>query len=78
MTQVDRLKRYLEANPQASSLEIIRDLAVTNATGRISDLRDEAERSGTFRVVKAKRADHREGYSIEPVGPLTLFGDRVA
>lgn len=29
MTQVERLRAYLETHPSASSLEIIRDLAVT-------------------------------------------------
>lgn len=62
-TQPERLYRYLLAHPGASSLEIIRDLAVTNATGRISDLRDIGEREG-FEVVKAKRPDSRDGYSV--------------
>lgn len=39
MTQADRLFAYLLRHPGASSLDIIRDLAIVNTTGRISDLR---------------------------------------
>ena len=39
MTQADRLLRYLMENPGASSGEIQRALNITNATGRVSDLR---------------------------------------
>lgn len=72
-TQTQRLWAYLRANPGASSLEIIRDLAVTNATGRLSDLRDELEGSD-HELVKAKRLDGRWGYAVSPRKPLTLFG----
>jgi len=40
MTQPTRLLAYLKEHPGASSLEIVRDLAIVNTTGRISDLRD--------------------------------------
>jgi hypothetical protein len=71
--QTARLYAYLRANPGASSLEIIRDLSVTNATGRISDLRDVGEREG-FVVLRERRKDGRWGYVIAPREPLTLFG----
>lgn len=71
VTQTSRLWAYLRANPGASSLEIIRDLAVTNATGRLSDLRDELEGTDEC-LVKVKRSDGRWGYSIAPREPLTL------
>ena len=70
-TQPERLYRYLRENPGASSLEIIRDLAVTNATGRLSDLRDIGEREG-FVIVRERRPDGRDGYSIAPAGQATL------
>jgi hypothetical protein len=63
MTQAARLLAYLRARPRSSSLEIIRDLAVTNATGRLSDLREQGLRDG-FEVVKVRRSDNRWGYEI--------------
>lgn len=71
-TQPRRLYDYLASHPGASSREIQRALDITNATGRISDLRDMGERMGTFVVVKEKRSDGRDGYSVRPVGDLTL------
>lgn len=71
MTQTERLKDYLLARPGSSSLEIIRDLSITNATGRLSDLRDQGERDG-FAVIREKRPDGRDGYAIVPVGQATL------
>jgi len=77
MSQTDRLIRYLRGKPGSSSLEIIRDLAMTNATGRLSDLRDEL--AGTDdELVKTKRSDGRWGYSIQARQPLTLGLDHVA
>lgn len=56
MTQTNRLLEYLRDNPGCSSLDIIRDLAILNTTGRISDLRKEGHtidcwrgRDGVFR-----------------------------
>jgi len=46
-----------------SSLEIIRDLAITNATGRISDLRKELEPRGQT-VARVLRPDGRDGYRL--------------
>ena len=67
MTQKERLRLYLENHPGASSLEIIRDLSITNATGRISDLRDELE--PTYTVARVKRSDGLDGYRIVQVAP---------
>lgn len=74
LTQTERLRAFIEANPHCSILEITFGLHpfVANPRARISDLRAEANRSGTFRVVKAKRKDGRDGYSVEPIGPMTL------
>lgn len=71
MTQTARLLAYLQAHPRASSLEIIRDLSVTNATGRLSDLRKQGESDG-FVVIREKRPDGRDGYSVAPAGQATL------
>ncbi len=71
MTQASRLYAYLASHPGASSLEIIRDLAITNATGRISDLREKGRAEG-FTILPVKRADGRVGYHIRPTGELTL------
>ena len=56
VTQADRLLRYLQANPGASSLEVTMTCGIVNVTGRVSDLRAaghaiEATRDhrGTFR-----------------------------
>lgn len=70
-TQPERLRDYLRTHPRASSMEIITELGITNATGRMSDLRDLGEREG-FIVVKERRADGRDGYSIAPAGQATL------
>jgi hypothetical protein len=70
-TQVARLYAFLKANPGASSLEIQSYLRITNATGRMSDLRKEGERQG-FVVVKAKRPDGRDGYSVRDNSEMTL------
>ena len=77
MTQTERLRLYLIAHPGTSTGEIQRELFLTNATGRISDLRDEAEASGTFVVIKEKRPDNRWGYAVVEIGDGTLFG-RIA
>lgn len=74
MTQTTRLRDFLQSHPRSSSLEIQRALTITNATGRMSDLRELGQREG-FRVVKERRTDGRDGYRLEPVGPLTLFKD---
>lgn len=61
MTQEDRLLRYLEEHPGASSLEITIACSIVNVTGRISDLRArgipvEAKRDGNgvyrYRVLR--------------------------
>ena len=77
MTQTDRLHRYLLSHPGASSLEIIRDLAVTNATGRVSDLRLALEGSG-FVLIKERRPDNRWGYAVVPVEEQQSLGLAVA
>lgn len=71
MTQAGRLYAYLVTHPGASSLEIQQALHITNATGRISDLRRKGEAEG-FTVIRAKRSDNRDGYHIRPTGELTL------
>jgi hypothetical protein len=58
VTQTTRLIAYLKAHPGASSLEIIRDLAIVNTTGRISDIRA----LPGFDVDCRKRPDGRDGY----------------
>ncbi len=77
MTQASRLYAYLASHPGASSLEIQQAMRITNATGRISDLRDVGEREG-FAVLRQKRSDGRDGYVIVPTAELTLGLDRVA
>lgn len=71
MTQSKRLYAYLVTHPGASSLEIQRALTITNATGRISDLRAKGRDEG-FTVLPVKRSDNRIGYHIRPTGELTL------
>ena len=62
-TQTTRLLHFLQTHPAASSLEIQSALVITNCTGRLSDLRLMGEREG-FEVVKEKRSDGRDGYSV--------------
>lgn len=69
MTQVEMLTAYLFIHPMASSLEIIRDLAITNATGRLSDLR--AHPPEGYQLLREKRPDGRDGYALVRV-ELTL------
>lgn len=76
--QTDRLYRYLLSHPGATSGDIQRALFLTNATGRISDLRDEAESSGTFIVVKERRPDNRWGYAVVEVEAQRTLGLNVA
>lgn len=71
MTQTGRLYAYLVSHPGASSLEIQQAMQITNATGRISDLRAKGLRDG-FVVLPVKRSDGRVGYHIRPAGELTL------
>jgi len=71
MTQASRLYQYLVTHPGASSLEIQQAMKITNATGRISDLRKKGEAEG-FTVLRVPRADGRDGYHIRPTGELTL------
>lgn len=71
MTQPARLYAYLASHPKSSSLEIQNALHITNATGRLSDLRDKGEVEG-FRVIKELRSDNRWGYSVEDLGDGTL------
>lgn len=71
MTQTTRLYAFLSSHPGASSLEIQQALHITNATGRISDLRKRGETEG-FTVLPVKRSDNRIGYHIRPTGELTL------
>ncbi len=66
-TQVQLLEVYLLNNPDASSMEIIRDCAITNATGRISDLREILAPWHT--VARVKRSDGLDGYRIVQVAP---------
>lgn len=76
--QPDRLYRYLLSHPGATSGEIQRALALTNATGRISDLRDEAERTHTFALVKERRPDNRWGYAVVEEEAQRTLGLNVA
>lgn len=71
MTQIGRLYAFLKANPGASSLEIQQAMRITNATGRISDLRRAGQRDG-FTVVKTRRSDGLDGYSVTDPRELTL------
>jgi hypothetical protein len=71
MTQAGRLYAFLVTHPGASSLEIQQALVITNATGRISDLRHKGETDG-FTVIGVKRPDGRMGFHIRPTGELTL------
>ena len=73
MTQTRRLYEFLASHPGASSLEIIEALHVTNATGRISDLRKKGEAEG-FSILPVKRSDGHMGYHIRLTEDLTLFG----
>lgn len=70
-TQTARLRDYLVTHPGASSLEIQRALSITNATGRMSELRAKGEADG-FTVVREKRSDGRDGYRIKQLAPLDL------
>lgn len=63
MTQTQRLLDFLQTHPGASSWEIQLALALTNATGRLSDLREMGDREG-FEVVRSKRLDGRDGYEV--------------
>jgi Helix-turn-helix domain len=73
MTQAVRLLAYLREHPGASSLEITRDLALVNVTGRVSDLRAAGYRIDAVRVAGVFR------YRLipQPV-QLTLTGEEVA
>jgi hypothetical protein len=51
--------------------EIQQALVITNATGRISDLRRKGETDG-FTVIGVKRPDGHMGFHIRPTGELTL------
>ena len=62
-TQTTRLLHFLQNHPGASTFEIQLALAITNATGRLSDLRLMGEREG-FVVDREKRSDGRDGYSV--------------
>jgi hypothetical protein len=50
LTQADRVLRWLRENPGSSTLEIQRALGLTNATARISELRDEGHMFRKVRV----------------------------
>jgi hypothetical protein len=71
VTQATRLYAFLVTHPGASSLEIQQALVITNATGRISDLRRKGETDG-FTVIGVKRPDGHMGFHIRPTGELTL------
>lgn len=67
MTQVDRLVAYLRANPGATAMELIRELAMPKYTSRVSDARDRG-----INVVCVKGDDGLNRYYIlEPLAPLT-------
>lgn len=72
-TQTTRLLHFLQNHPGASSFEIQLGLAITNATGRLSDLRLMGEREG-FEVVKTKRSDGRDGYTVRWLPKQTDLG----
>ena len=62
-TQADRLYRFLREHPNSSTLEIQQALHLTNATGRISDLRAELQPRGQT-VERIRRPDGRDGYRL--------------
>lgn len=64
MTQTERLRDWLRASPWSSSMEIQRALNVTNATGRMSDLRVLGDREH-FNVVKERDSHGIWRYAIE-------------
>lgn len=66
MTQAERLLVYLSLNPGASSLEITRDLALVNVTGRISDLR------AAGNAIEAKRVNGVWRYWVQDGAQLAL------
>ena len=72
-TQTTRLLHFLQTHPGASSWEIQLALAITNATGRLSDLREMGEREG-FEVVREKRSDGRDGYRVKWLPKQTDLG----
>jgi hypothetical protein len=69
LTQADRVLRWLRENPGSSTLEIQRALGLTNATARISELRNEGH---MFRKV---RVDGVYRYSV--VEPRADRGETV-
>ena len=57
---------YLTLNPGASSLELTRDLAIVNVTGRVSDLR------AAGNVIEAKRVNGVFRYYVRNGAQLEL------
>jgi hypothetical protein len=71
-TQVERLVRYLRANPGATGLEIVTTLAMPKYTSRISDAREQG-----FVIVCEKDRNGRNGYwLIEAPTQMALAGFR--
>lgn len=76
MTQTERLIRFLEENPGASSLEITLACDIINVTGRVSDARADGI------DIRAARDEHGIfRYRIvdpEPVQVALFFSERPA
>lgn len=66
-TQAARLRRFLNAHPGATSLEITFALDIVNVTGRVSDLR-----ASGVGVDCRRRSDGRDGYWLAEPAQLTL------
>ena len=64
---MERVHRFIQEHPTASSLEITLATGCVNVTGRVSDLR-----AAGIDVRCAKRNDGVDGYRV--VTELTLFG----
>lgn len=71
-TQVERLVRWLRANPGASGMEIITALRLPKYTSRISDARDQG-----IDIVCFKDADGVNRYRVVEPRPVTA-GEQVA
>lgn len=71
--QMDRLYRFISANPGVSSLEITQVLSIVNVTGRISDLRADGVE---VLVERDKRGVFR--YSIREAGQAVIDWDRAS
>lgn len=64
-TQCERLLLYLVLNPGSTSLDVSRDLAIPNVTGRVSDLRAAGNHIEARRVGGVFRYYVRNGAQLE-------------